>query len=1376
MRILNKIFSSKKIVFLFAFAVLALFSVKTVFAVWNGTFYEPGTTLNPECLPTQTNCDVRPPLTSVNISDTIYGASWDADTTHAPSKNAIYDKIETLATVSHNAVTLGTANGLSLATQVLSLALASTSTAGALSSTDWNTFSGKQDALVSGTNIKTINSNSLLGAGNISVVTTDQTSSQTIGTTGARLAKLWATNLDVTNTIVGSISGNAGTVTTNANLTGVITSIGNATSIASQTGTGTKFVVDTSPTIITPTITTSATIPLVIGGTLTTSPLTLRSTSGIGAAGADIIFQVGNNGATEAMRILNNGNVGIGTTTPSGLLQVAQLTTGVGTVSNLAGGTTVTGVGTQFTNTFKVGDTITIPASTGQTVAISAIVSDTSMTTTAITAANSGVAYSLVGGNRFAVLGNGNVGIGTTSPGTALAIGGTGQITVPDGTVSAPSYSFTSSTGTGLYWDSTNGTALRLSLGGAQLGLLQFHPTVGTSAVGQGNTFLGYKAGLVNYTSASNAYNNTFVGGQSGQANDAGYQNTFLGSSSGALNTSGFTNTFLGQGAGYSNTTASGSVAVGWHAGLNVIGSAGFTENTLIGAQVAQGVAGSTANANVFVGSTIGIAVTSATENAIIGRQAAYALTSGGQNAILGSAAGISLSTGSDNIFIGRRSGYTQTAGNATTTGSQNIFIGTEAGASTSSQLSNAIAIGYRALVGTSNTMVLGNSSITTTLMNGNVGIGTISPTNLLSLDGTTARTIWMERNTTAATAGQGLTLSSGGAIAGTADLAGGDLTLKSGISTGTGTSSIHFYTATAGLTGTLDNAPTEKMTILGSGKVGIGIASPLATLDIAGTSPSTFLTIPGLAHGITDKVATNVAIAYETYDTNGGLYALGIRKTIDVPSLFFDGVLANTVGSTTVPVVGFYASKKAAVGTGVQAVADTDMAYAFYNLSSTNPILTMKGSGLVGVGKIPTAQLDIQGKTDANIVLLKLNSQGAMYQNLMELGKDGVVYFNVSGTGGTYSTNYNPFNAAQPMYFYGGSSLTARSHIIAQMYDFETISSGFSNTFKIQSYLNSSGTAAHTALLISRYETAYGSGAQLLIDAQAGATGTTSKFSVTNAGVIRQTGCTTAGTLSANVSGDIICTPSSQRFKNGIVDLNKGLSDLLALRPVAYTFNPDMNLGSGIHFGFISEEVAAVAPEFATHDKNGMPYGLDTNAILAATVNAIKELNLNLEGVAGTVTPLPGSPSESFITAFFANIKTTLSAWLADAGNGIGNIFAKEVNTNTLCVADSAGAKTCLTKAQLDALLSGAGTGGGTGSGGGPGSSGGIICAPPQVLINNVCADPTPGPAPIEPAPLPGKIIKPMILEQGATIPPTTEPVSTDSAPTPTTEPTPTP
>ena len=61
----------------------------------------------------------------------------------------------------------------------------------------------------------------------------------------------------------------------------------------------------------------AGTMATVIGGTGTTSTLTLRSTSGVGTTGADIIFQAGNNGATEVMRIQNGGNVGIGTASPA---------------------------------------------------------------------------------------------------------------------------------------------------------------------------------------------------------------------------------------------------------------------------------------------------------------------------------------------------------------------------------------------------------------------------------------------------------------------------------------------------------------------------------------------------------------------------------------------------------------------------------------------------------------------------------------------------------------------------------------------------------------------------------------------------------------------------------------------------------------------------------------------------------------------------------------------------------------------------------------------------------------------------------------------------------------------------------------------------
>src|SRR3989338_8889777 len=149
-----------------------------------------------------------------------------------------------------------------------------------------------------------------------------------LGTTGTRVSKGWFTDLETTNAMVGSITGNAATVTTNANLTGHVTSVGNAavlgsfssaqllTALSDDTGTGVA-VFGTAPTF-----TTSLTSPLIIGGTGTTQTLTYKTTTGVGATGADHIFQVGNDGATEAMRILNSGNVGIGTTGPGQKLDI----------------------------------------------------------------------------------------------------------------------------------------------------------------------------------------------------------------------------------------------------------------------------------------------------------------------------------------------------------------------------------------------------------------------------------------------------------------------------------------------------------------------------------------------------------------------------------------------------------------------------------------------------------------------------------------------------------------------------------------------------------------------------------------------------------------------------------------------------------------------------------------------------------------------------------------------------------------------------------------------------------------------------------------------------------------------------------------------
>jgi hypothetical protein len=148
------------------------------------------------------------------------------------------------------------------------------------------------------------------------------------GQTSIAAGSVWGANSANTLSAITSVSGTkiltntAGTISWEVPASGMVWPAGGA-GIPNYSGSsswGTSYTTTGSGTVLalatTPTFTTNITTPLILGGTTTTSPLTLRSTSGVGTTGADIIFQTGNNGATEAMRILNNGNVGIGTNNP----------------------------------------------------------------------------------------------------------------------------------------------------------------------------------------------------------------------------------------------------------------------------------------------------------------------------------------------------------------------------------------------------------------------------------------------------------------------------------------------------------------------------------------------------------------------------------------------------------------------------------------------------------------------------------------------------------------------------------------------------------------------------------------------------------------------------------------------------------------------------------------------------------------------------------------------------------------------------------------------------------------------------------------------------------------------------------------------------
>ena len=146
------------------------------------------------------------------------------------------------------------------------------------------------------------------------------------------------------------------------------------------------------------------------------------------------------------------------------------------------------------------------------------------------------------------------------------------------------------------------------------------------------------------------------------------------------------------------------------------------------------------ANYNTFVGIGAGFSNTTGYQNTANGYRSLYSNTTGGNNTANGMYSLYYNTTGSFNTANGRDAGRyigaTGTVGNET--GSNSLFLGYGTRANADGE-TNQIVIGSEAVGAGSNSVVLGNDSITKTVLNGNVGIGTTSPTAYLNIQAGTA-------------------------------------------------------------------------------------------------------------------------------------------------------------------------------------------------------------------------------------------------------------------------------------------------------------------------------------------------------------------------------------------------------------------------------------------------------------------------------------------------------------------------------------------------------------------------------------------------------------------------------------------------------------
>jgi hypothetical protein len=223
------------------------------------------------------------------------------------------------------------------------------------------------------------------------------------------------------------------------------------------------------------------------------------------------------------------------------------------------------------------------------------------------------------------------------------------------------------------------------------------------NTTGGANTATGYKALFSNTT----AEQNTATGSQALFKNTTGENNTATGDTALFSNTTGYENTAVGQSALYHNTTGYDNTASGWAAlSGNTIGH----ENTATGSRALP--ANTTGYYNTADGAEALWTNTTGHQNTADGAYALSSNTTGQNNTATGAGALFSNTFGSNNTAIG-------VDALSSNTGSNNTALGFNAGSSLTGI--NNIDIGYnvQGLAGESNTIRIGDTSMTSTYIRG---------------------------------------------------------------------------------------------------------------------------------------------------------------------------------------------------------------------------------------------------------------------------------------------------------------------------------------------------------------------------------------------------------------------------------------------------------------------------------------------------------------------------------------------------------------------------------------------------------------------------------------------------------------------------------
>lgn len=645
----------------------------------------------------------------------------------------------------------------------------------------------------------------------------------------------------------------------------------------------------------------------------------------------------------------------------------------------------------------------------------------------------------------------------------------------------------------------------------------------------------------------------------------------------------------------------------------------------------------------------------------------------------------------------------------------------------------------------------IGNNAQLRVYTTGNVGIGTTSPYAKLSVAGPVVADSFNATNTAATSTFQGITLAtSGGAVGiGTTTPAGSNQFAVSGNSylagnVGVGTvanSSValqigaHFTNLngqllTSGATGwAVDRAYpsvviSDTSTNTGRGAlVGLdlhndsttqGSYSPMITFSRQATGfNSAYAAILGqeTAQGVNPNwlagdLVFATALASATLDETmrlTGAGRLGIGTTSPYAKLSITALSSNTAplfiistSTASATSTAFYISANGLVGIGTSSplsiltVSGNASIGADYNFAAPTNSLIVEGN--VGIGtSSPFAKLSINaGASDTNTTLFAISSSTASSVSaFLTISNAGFLSIGASTTTSptgifsvdavTSTTTISNLSIGNLTFdtnagVVGLSDIPIDANAAAGTIDSQSISLGGSPVLTVYGLVGAGGTLATTSVGIGTSSPSY-----LLDVASTTASGVIARF--TN----------TSGSCTVNPTTSSVSCTSDLRLKTDItsIDSASALTDILSLAPVYFNWKNEAS-GTPAHSGFIAQQVQAVLPELVTMDTASGYLTLNYAGLTPYLAAAIQGIDLDLGAIASTsATSTPAS--QSFASAFFTSIFSKVATWLADAGNGIKDLYASTTHQQTLCVG-TPGNETCVTKGQIDALLQNAG------------------------------------------------------------------------------------